>query len=860
MLKLIQTIPAMKKILVSGNNKITEFVHNFLPLRGYEVIDITQLSAFQNNPEQLKGAECILDLNNTNTTSTDSMTEYDAEFVKELIDFAKTIKTSYLFGYQETENQETESFLINILDFVDDYCKEKDITYAKTLIGDIYGTELTTSEKLDEILRSIVEEKPIYVENDTKDYYLLNQTDFIEGLEEVTKAFKTNKSLLKTYTLLPEEPLTEIELVHFIQDLNELELDINYSEENIAAPATDLSLDVNYPENWYPKVDLEQGLKALMSSYGIPVYGTAAEELAEEEFLLNENKEKDNFDDDPLINMWDETSDADTDVDNDKFSFDAVLRNDNVDPYAYLDAPKAHPKPKVKKIRNKKAQKAKLIALAGLLTLSAISPSIIYATNYSKAKSLVAESIYHLKQMDLAMAKEKSSTAIAKLEMLNTNPLFTKFAFFKKDQDHVVESSARVVSYLADNFQFNTNNNVLGSNTYSGIDKSFEIVSLLENEDSPELKEILKNKDLIKNLKEINPTLQQVLGYNSEQKYLVLFSDKDTTKPFGSLSFYSVISMKDGKYAIEKTEKIEVLDSSIALNANSAIDNLTNLINDQKYLEEGIKKSLNVFNYLNTQKISGVLLITPDAVSALNSDNKFNSIEKANSYTSHLLEFSSNNIENLLNAFNKNSAFIYFKDENLNIPYKKNNWTGKLSESTDDSLSIITDTRNNNKLIESLSFIGENTDTVYKRTLEINLNNTSDKENLGSIQVMLPKDAMLTQGLLIESGESKNITKTFELEVSGNNIIYKTNVLLEANKSAILQVSYESMGKTSEDGYMSFGVENNPGITNTPIKVAFNYPAGVPNTNRIPDNMQINNNSIEYSGTLNSHLILEIPL
>ena len=849
MLKLHKEIPAMKKILVSGNNRITEFIHNFLPLRGYEVIDITQLSAFQNNPESLKDAECILDLNNTAVTTTDSTSEYDADFVKELIDFAKTLKTSYLFAYQETENSETESFLVNTLDFIDDYCKELGITFAKILIGDIYGAELTTSNKLTSILNSIVDEKPIFIDNESRDYYLLNQTDFLEGLEEVIKVFKNNKSLLKTYTLLPEEPLTEIELAHFIQDLNELDINITYSDDSERPNSliNDLNLDVNYPETWYPKIDLEQGLKSLMISYGIPVLGTESEELAEEEFLLNEPKNQGDFDD-PLMKMWDESYD-DTDMKlNTQDSYDSIqdfLGND------YIPAKK-------KKSSGKKISKKVKASILGVLLLGLLSsPTFFYNNSYTEAKTLLSESIYHLKVLDTKTAAEKSGTALSKFEALKANEIYTSMVPFKSADRDLLESSAKIINNLALGFQLNGKSNVLGTNTFSGIDKALELLNLIENQnelskinDNPDIKEILDSKNLLTSIREIYPVLPEILGYDKKQRYLILFSNTNYSKPLGDINYYSLITIKEGKSSVEKVSGIEDLNSLIILNGGDTVGEINDIYNEDLFVENSLKHLLNIFNFVSKEKIDGLIVIKAGAVKE---------IDEINDYNSSLIQSSSNGIQNLLNAFNTNTASAYFKNETVNASFKKNAWTGGLPSNSDDFVYLLSDSTKDNKIIQKVSFSGTYNDESFKRTLVFDLKSNSTEDETGNIQIVLPKNAMLTQAML-KGSEEKNITRTFELDTDNVTVIYKTSVRLKASESNQLIVEYESAPKTKEDGYLHFFIQGPSNFEDVPLEVFFNYPAGIPNTTRIPENMRINNNSLEYSGVMGQNLILDAPL
>lgn len=853
----------MKKILVSGNNKIAEFIHNFLPLRGYETVDITQLSAFQDNLKSLEGSECILDLNNTDTTSTDTTAEYDPEYVKELIDFAKSIKSSYIFVYQEPENTETESFLINILDFIDEHCKESKIDYAKILIGDVYGTELTTSDKLKEILTAVVNEKPIYIDNESKDYYLINQTDLVEGLEEVIKIFKTNKSPLKTYTLVPEEPLTEIELVHFIEDLNELELDINYAEDekgNLpASGVTDLNLDVNYPTGWYPKIDLEKGLKMLMSSYGIPIIGTESEELAEEEFMLNEDHDYDEYGDDPLISMWEDTYDNETNT------YSEVEDFENDDFKQMVKSSQTKPKKHTQKPM-KKGSKVKAGMLAVLLLSLLGAPTYFYNQNHAEAKSLLTESLYHLKTLNLDDAAKKSSESIALFEKIKTSNIYSVMVPFKKENTELLESSSKAVNYLAENFKYQNNQNVLGTNTFSGIDKALEIVDLLESqkealgkEDYKDIQDLISNKETIKTLKELNPIMPEILGYNQQQKYLVLYLSTNYSETFGDVKYFSLVNINNGNLNLEKTTPIEDLDSTITLNGGENASDITSTLNNHLFIENGLKDILNVYNTAVKEDVAGVVLVTTSAIKNLNKNNKFDSVAEAENYGNQLIQNSPQAIQTLLTALNDNSVYVYFKDETSNTALRKNNWTGNITSSWDDSFYLLPTSQSDVNLVKNVDISNTYAEDAYKRSVNIRLSNQKEIEEYVQIQFVLPQDAMLTQAML-NGTESKNITRNFGLDLKEGFVIYSTNVLLAGSESTSLQIDYESMPKKIDDGYLNFVLGNVPSTAKIPVSLTISYPLGVPNITKLPENMQVNNNTLQYLGTLSKNLMLNIPL
>jgi hypothetical protein len=851
MLKSYKEIPAMKKILVSGNNKITEFIHNFLPLKGYEVIDITQLSAFTENINDLKNSDCIIDLTYSAFESTDATDGYETENTKNLINFAKSLNIPYLFIYQEPENKETENLLISTLDFIDEFCKEKNVLYSKLLVGDIYGTELTTSEKLKDILTSIIERKTIYIENDNKDYYLISQVDFIEGLEESIKATKTSVSLLKTFTLLPEEPLTEIELVHFIEDLNELELDISYSNtknDDYLGPK-DLSIGVNYPGTWFPKIDLEKGLKTLLTSYGIPVIGTEKEELAEEEFMLSDRPHNniEEFDD-PLISMWDDTF---NDIEDNHSHHDNYSDLDNI-------IAKSSKQPKYKKAKTPKKKKA---AILGLLLLGLISsPNIFYNNTYNQSKKLISESLSHLESFNLIEAKQKSNTAINKIQALNTNPLYNTMIVFKKSDTDIMLASAEIINNLAINYQYNeaTNIKVLGANTFTGIDKAIELINFLDSKTNPEyikanpeIKSILENKELVSGLKEINSVIPDILGYKNTQKYLVLFINSENTKPFGHSYYYSLIDMKEGISKVEKTETIDDLNSQIILNGAEGVEDINKLLNEGLYLEDGIKNVLQTYNQSSPNKINGILVF--------NQTEKLSGFESIEKYINLLSLDSSKTIKTLLENLSQQKMAVYFNDEKINIPFKKNSWTGKISHNWDDSLYIIPQSKKNNKLIESIDFNATNGDESYKRKVSVNLKNSNKEEEIISIQFVLPQEAMLTQAMLKSKNEDKNITRAVELNLKNSMAIYKVEVSMGADQATVLEIDYESGPKSLDDGYLTFVMPKILTIDNIPINITFNYLAGIPNTARIPENMKINNNSIQYSGKLDKNLVLSMP-
>jgi len=262
----------MSKILLIGDNEITSYLKDALSKSGH-IVEVENLGEINNFT--YKDLSAIIDLTNAEDTNEDSKRFiHNTGAVKQLMDAAKVNNAPYLFIYKENQEPKLEDSINIAIDFISQYGKNNGYLSTIIQIEDIYGQDINTSQSLNELISNILANKPIKIVKDVNDLYLMHQDDLVSGIEKILKDFETGESKAQ-YTLFNPEPITEIEMVHFIKDLTDLKTQIEYSgdESEFETNVLDEETTSYFPNNWEPVVTLEKGLQDLFKKYDIPLKG-----------------------------------------------------------------------------------------------------------------------------------------------------------------------------------------------------------------------------------------------------------------------------------------------------------------------------------------------------------------------------------------------------------------------------------------------------------------------------------------------------------------------------------------------------------------------------------------------------------
>ena len=277
----------MPKVLLIDDNEISSFLKDALSKNGH-IVEIEKLGEINNYT--YKDLSAVIDLTNAiNREDSSKLFIHNTGAVKQLMDAAKVSGAPYLFVYKENPNAKTEDSINIAIDFISQYGKEDGYKSTTIQIEDIYGQDINTSKSLNDLISNILANRPIKIVKDVNDIYLMHQTDFISGIEKILADFTIGESKSQ-YTLFNPEPITEIEMVHFIKDLTDLKTNIEYEQNSeFETDIIDSETNSYFPNNWEPTITLEKGIQDLFKKYDIPIKGEEREELSSIQIRLSQD-------------------------------------------------------------------------------------------------------------------------------------------------------------------------------------------------------------------------------------------------------------------------------------------------------------------------------------------------------------------------------------------------------------------------------------------------------------------------------------------------------------------------------------------------------------------------------------------
>ena len=847
----------MPKILLIDDNEITRFLKSSLKEKGHAV-EIEKLGEVNNYT--YKDLSAIIDLTNADAKKESSnLFIHNTGAVKQLMDAAKMNSAPFIFIYKENLESKSEDSINIAIDFISQYGKTEGFLSTVVQIEDIYGQDLNTSQRLNDLIGEVLSGKPIKIDNDANDLYLMHQKDFVSGIQKIIEdvSQKTGKS---QYTLFNPEPITEIELVHFIKDLTDLKTDVKYSIENetintkISDPLTD-ETNANFPDNWEPEVSLETGLHDLFKKYDIPIKGDEREELAGIQLRLTQD-------------LFEERAKLDAPYEGKNTEFEKKI--------ASLKKPEIKEAPQTRKLMPKK----KLIQLGTALAISLALPSIIFSYSFITGLNYISKAEKAFSSLNLKSANALSGKANARLSSLNTIPtpiLLIAYAFGINPENSfsILNSSKNVSEMILFASSIGTDqaskslsmkqDNVLGASTSNTadleIERAYELANLIENDishlqaNTPISKEkldeiknfVLANKALIDDFKNISPVLPDLLGYTSNQTFLLVLQDPNELRPSGGkLKEYGIIKVENGKFTLTKVGDISEIDEQLELNNAlkqapqpilEAFKNKLFYLKDanwQPNFPDSAKTIENLYQLGTNTKITGVIAINYPYLQSLSKTNERKSLSAVFDEVFKDQKPQEAILQKLLTGLATKNIQIFHNSETIMNALSKNNWAGEITTTNSDDYLYIVDSNlggnTSNKYInKSVSYKGimpqngngliRNLVITYKNTSE-NIN-SSDSQYINYVRIYVPKEALLNSAKLVSDTGEQNIIRSIKIDSYKEYAVYATDILVQPGKSISLILNYESPKKTYDSKSISLTVQMQPGDSPQELNLDF---------------------------------------
>lgn len=893
----------MKNILIYGNNTVSNFLINALNFLDYTAIDITNVDDLSKYFGNLESIEAVIDASNAVIQIDDEdVLFHNHEGITELLMFANRYKIPYLFVYREPLDTFKDSSLSFAFDNIKANQKPSSI-WAKVQIEDVYGPDIVTSDTLSEYLISIENHHPMVVENDLAESYLLNQRDLISGIITAIKDLKIKKSP-QIYTLFPEYPITEIELAHVISDLSGTKVEIEYINDEAGGTAMEIDTDATYPLDWYPKIEIEEGILELLKDRNVELKIQSRKESIPQEIPTTE----DTLEEPELISIEDhdsedadigdtfETSDI-TKEDTDELDLFAKSAVDNLP--TQWETGTNYYRPERNESTNSsskevpKIKKKMAAALAVLLLVATMLPSISYISKYNQSVSDISKATELIAQNRFNEAYEVSDRAVRLSSSLNEFPIYIELGanLAKKDQQELhegissIKKSAELSKYISlayietsNHLKLASQDNVLGATTKTNdyADKVQQIAQELQAMASRQY--LLAQEKLDKSISSLIGTaistgklepnqIAEIFGYGYSQKYLVAILDSSKTLPLGGqIKYFKVVSFSNGIPTIEDEISVEDFDSKISEKAldvtsfkfaqvfqsikENSIQNLSYEIDFRKMASELTDLYTKAYD---GKDIGGIILTDEDTFNSIDGTEAQDNIQK---YTL---------LNKLLLALENKDILIYVDSNQLLSKISLNNWTGTLNSYEDDYF-YITDTEvSDTKLAHNISrdvvyqVLTESQDNRYVREMIITYKNDSNQDFLNHIRILTPPNVLFDSASLIkESGEDVSITRSVTVGDYGNRGQIDLDLMVEAESSNTLKIQYSSPFHTFNDHKIGLTVQKQPGIKEGQLTIKALFPSGIPAD--LAKRYKTENNAIVISKQLDKDINVEIPL
>ena len=857
----------MQQILISGHNKISDFLFEALSDKGFEPIDISG----ENLSEiHIASPKAIIDINYASDEHLEGLS-YSIADTQILLELSKRLNIPYLFIYKESvlENETVDA--LDSLDLINRNILDKKV--AKIMIDEIYGQHLNTCQIIDAFIKDAANVQTIVVKNDIREYFLLEESDFISGLLSLIENKEQSKY---PYTLIPEDSITEIELANFFIELSDLLVEIVFEKDDEIVSSDLAGLKTNYPNGWYPQIDLETGLKKVMTFYGIPLIGTGVEETTENSFRMR-TEHPDEYDDEENDFYHDNEEEP---VDYPYSNFDTITEKNeptNIKPQKKAKKPK---KVKLTEEKPAKFQPSKKKMATVFAALALIIGVQIATSSIQFQKGIINQqaSLSAFDKFDFYNAAKLSSTAASQFQATQNILLIPGQLFLKNKQSENEfyqksnQTLNKIASRLSNQPEYTKNEKsaVLGDRTTNlDIENAINELDFIQAESQNtektdalknQIKETLtKNKLNLKNLIEIADSKDELLGFNEPKNYIfVLTNNSEFVGNFPKPEEYYSVEIDQGEIkSIQKMSLDKVAEQAILNGEVQTKEDLYKNITDTLDINSATKKLENyIINNENT-KFDGYFFVNKDFIKNI----KMNTFEETLRY---FMASTNNdfykNFKLFADAANSKQIIISTDNQDLRSITANNGWDGQISKDSDDYLSVSVIPQNGliRPKVTIKYVINPPQNQVITRELEVNLENKQNENIQYRFSALLPKDVIINDASILENNEEKSILKNLSATIDNNKTLVMTELLAEANRNTVIRIKYESLAPTDKTS-LSGIIQKQPG-TNDTLQVIYDYQRGLPPTFSGQNSLTSNNNTLEFYGTFEKDLNFELPL
>ena len=811
----------MQKILLIHENEISKFLKKSLIDDGFIVY------SSDNQDRNLEDLSAIIDLTNSqDQKDSNEILIHNTGEIKSLMDLAKTKNSPFIFVYKEPIQLKPEDSINIAIDFIHTYAQKFEINYATVQIEDIYGQNLNTSQNLNGFIKNIVKSGSIKITNDLYDLYLMHENDFVSGLKAIIAETSTNNKS-SHYTLFNPEPITEIELAHFITELTDLKIDLSYGGVEEKSKLGDTDVTTYFPQNWNPSITLEEGLIQLFAKYDIPTHNTARDEFISIQSQLSQDLLAERI----------------------KLNSDYKNTPENL-PIKSLAVSASVPA-KLVDVQNPNKVRVKIAVLASIFAFAIALPSFTFTYNATSAITYLNKSQKEFnKNNDLANNYSKKS-----LEYFNRiNKIPKQFSFTTKtinNAENLAEMILYTTNFYAENFDTDNkniamaNDSVLGASTSTienpTLDKALELAVIINSSSNDGensklflnlqnniFSTVAQNKNTLEKLKNIQSIIPKFVYPKQPQKYLVLVQNPEKIRASGGLiESYAIVEIKDAKLEILKVGDISDIDNQIELNKinipapkpiQQSYNNSQLFIKDSNWdpnFQKSAKQTLQLYEMATGENIDGVIAIKNALFDKL-LISKSKELDKL--------------IPSLILYLDSKEILVYHEDNQIASALIKNNWGGSInSENFDDYLYIIDSNLGKENSIQNITRTTEYEAPVptgengFVRKVTITYHNLAKQsigvrgDYLNYVRIIVPQDSFLNSAKIITEKGENIITRSMEIAPIEGKVMYSTELLVENGKTISLVIEYQSALKLYEDNQINLLIQKQPSVSSNEI-------------------------------------------
>ena len=822
----------MKKILIYGDNLISTFLINALAVLNYDVVDITNNDNYDDFFDQ-KQIEAIIDLSNAVEMADDEQILFhNNEGICDILQLSCDKHIPFIFVYKEPQNLTTDSALTYALENIKKYT-HRGAMLANVQIEDIYGPDLITSPKISEYIHAVTNYQNINLDEKVQDYFIIHQRDFIAGLIAIIKEIRL-LGRSKNYTLMPESPISDVELGELISSLSASSVNYEYAidpENELCA----IDIETNYPINWYPTTDIPSGIKDLFEAYGV----TKLSQQNEKSGLTPEMDVVDIIENEPMVyvdQMDPQEKENNPEIPLDEQASDAdIFTQTNVDQIStQIEQGAKYYKPKQEKVLSlaknttttvhkkvksmTKVQQKVAVAMSILIFAASFVPTINYVNKYNASLTHLNNALESFNKADYVSAYRDASVAFANTKSLTQVPTYIKIytAINKKDLQSVkngtdqISFTSELVMNIANIKQKaqNDDGSVLGATTIAEspkleLDRISELTSLIGSNkntsflvseiNAPNTQSAIKTANDIYKVR--NANLYEILGFTYKQRYLIITTDETKLTRSGG----RILNLIEAEIEKGEITKTNLFDPQL-------IAQQTQLNGMTPKADEQSKQFLNIenlpFEYSNNySEFKSFSLYITDLIQKLEKKPKYDGVmQVSNNFYTKIFSKSGDeiNIDELISALNAKEILLWNSNPQILAGLYQNGWAGNIPKYKNDLIGIyeaaLGEAGNSTQIIRlmehHLSIPAQ--DPIISKTTKLIYHNQGKETYTVRLGILVPRNTTLTEVLLSDGKTETNITRSADYKSIG--LYDEINTILEIlpNEQKTLLFKYET--------------------------------------------------------------------